>query len=192
MSAKYYGDLPGTLNGQRYQGARALTEHPRTTPGRQPCRCGGGGGPRDNRRSGERGRAPDLTVVVAPPATAITPESDSNPEAATNAVALPVFRPYAALLVVVAVLAGVLYWPVLRELVFEWWENPDYTHGFLVPVFAGFMVWVTRNRYKTIPLAPSNFGLLFMFAAIALLLLGTLAADEFSTRISICVMLAGM
>src|SRR5258708_30185338 len=127
----------------------------------------------------------------APP-TAITPQSDSKPEAATSAVALPVFRPYAALLVVVAILAGVLYWPVLRELVFEWWENPDYTHGFLVPVFAGFVVWATRNRYKTIPLLPSNFGLMFMFAAIVLLLLGTLAADEFSTRISICVLLAGM
>ena len=103
-----------------------------------------------------------------------------------------VLRPYAVFLGLLAVLVLVLYWPVLKGLVADWWDDPDYSHGFLVPVFSGIVIWLERNRYRMIPLQPTKFGLAVMLAAIALLLVGTLGADVFSTRISICVLLAGI
>src|SRR5690242_8058406 len=104
----------------------------------------------------------------------------------------PVFRSYTLAFLVIAGLVLVLYGSILKGLVFDWWNNPDYTHGFLVPVFAGYVLWLKRDSYRMIPLAASNFGLIVMVTAIALLFLGTLAADEFSTRISVCVLLAGI
>ena len=31
-----------------------------------------------------------------------------------------------------------LYAPILRHLVAQWWSDPDYGHGFFVPLFSGY------------------------------------------------------
>lgn len=93
---------------------------------------------------------------------------------------------------ILAVLVLVLYGPILRSLVLNWWQNPDYGHGFLVPVFAGFVLWRERGRLSEIPVKPSNFGFLVMLGAIGLLLLGSLGAELFSSRFSLLVLLGGI
>jgi len=37
------------------------------------------------------------------------------------------------------------YWPSLSSLMGRWWNEPDYLYGFLVPVFAGYLLWVRRD-----------------------------------------------
>ena len=119
--------------------------------------------------------------------------SKASSPAVTDALRGPTaIRSYSLALLVLAGLVLVLYGSILKDLVFDWWNNPDYTHGFLVPVFSGYVLWLKRDSYRMIPLAASNFGLIVMFAAIALLFVGTLGADEFSTRISMCVLVAGI
>jgi exosortase len=103
-----------------------------------------------------------------------------------------VFQPYRVLLAAVSALVLVLYGSILKGLVSDWWQDPDYTHGFLVPVFVAYVLWRERNRYKTTQLVPSNFGMVFMLVAIAFLVGGTLGADSFTSRISLCVLIAGM
>lgn len=93
---------------------------------------------------------------------------------------------------VLTVLLFVLYGPVLVHLVLNWWENPDYSHGFLVPVFSGYILWKQRDRLSKIRPNPSNFGLLVMLGAIGLLLLGSLGAELFSSRVSFLVLIAGI
>lgn len=36
------------------------------------------------------------------------------------------------------------YWPTLLEAVTRWREDPQYSHGFLVPLFSAYLLW--RNR----------------------------------------------
>ncbi|MHB8973545.1 MAG: exosortase/archaeosortase family protein [Pirellulaceae bacterium] len=48
--------------------------------------------------------------------------------------------------VLVLVLVAV-YWPSMRMLT-TYWDTPDYSHGFLVPFFAGFLLWVRRDMFK--------------------------------------------
>lgn len=86
----------------------------------------------------------------------------------------------------------VLYGPILKHLVGNWWTNPNYGHGFLVPVFAGFVLWKERERISAIPLKPANFGLLVMVGAIGLLLFGSLGAELFTSRFSLLVLIGGM
>ena len=45
-------------------------------------------------------------------------------------------------------LAGTLlfvYWPTLYHLALIWYHDPKYSHGFLVPLFAGYLLWLRRG-----------------------------------------------
>ena len=91
-----------------------------------------------------------------------------------------------------SVILALLYWPILRDLVAQWWDDANYNHGFLIPVFSGFLVWRERGRLAAIPLAPTSFGLAVLLGGIALLLLGDIGAENFLMRSSLIVILAGL
>lgn len=94
-----------------------------------------------------------------------------------------------------AILSGlvvVLYAPVLKHLVEQWWTDPDYGHGFFIPLFSGYVLWRERGRWMNCPIKPSNSGLLVMLGGVGLLLLGSLGAELFTSRVSLLLLLAGM
>ena len=91
-----------------------------------------------------------------------------------------------------AALALVLYAHVLRDLAAQWWDEPDYSHGFLVPVFVAYLVWRSRDQWRAVSLRPNNYGLLLMVLAILLLVAGTLGAELFTCRFSFVLLLWGM
>lgn len=93
---------------------------------------------------------------------------------------------------VLALLFLLLYGPILISLVTNWWRDPNYGHGFLVPVFAGFVLWKERLRLTEIQLKPSNFGFLVMLGAIGLLMVGSLGAELFTSRFSMLILVAGI
>jgi exosortase len=85
-----------------------------------------------------------------------------------------------------------LYAGVLKGLVLQWWNAPDYGHGFFVPPFSGYILWRERERWMNSEIKPSNFGFVLMLGAVGLLLLGSLGAELFISRFSMLVLLAGM
>jgi len=101
-------------------------------------------------------------------------------------------RAWLAPLLLLALLGVALYAPVLRGLVRQWWQEPDYGHGFFVPLFAGYVLWRERVRLQKLALEPANSGLLVMLAAVGLLLAGSLGAELFVSRFSLLLLLAGM
>jgi exosortase len=86
----------------------------------------------------------------------------------------------------------VLYAPILKELVRNWGTDSDYGHGFLVPVFSGYVLWRERERWMRSEIKPRNFGLLVMIAAVVILMGGSLGAEVFTSRISLVILLGGM
>jgi exosortase len=90
------------------------------------------------------------------------------------------------------VLFVLLYAGVLKGLVSQWWNDADYGHGFFVPLFSGYVLWSERKRWAHSEIKPSNFGFVVMIGAVGLLLLGSLGAELFVSRISMLVLLAGM
>ena len=94
--------------------------------------------------------------------------------------------------IVLFVLTLILYAPILKQLVLQWWSDPDYAHGFFVPLFSGYLLWHQRARWVNSEVKPSNFGFLVMVAGVVLLLGGSLGAELFTSRFSLLVLLAGM
>jgi exosortase len=89
-------------------------------------------------------------------------------------------------------LLALLYGSVLRLLVFQWWKDPNYGHGFFVPLFSGYILWHQRERWMKSEIKPSNFGFLVMLGAVGLLFIGSLGAELFTSRFSLLVLIAGI
>jgi exosortase len=86
-----------------------------------------------------------------------------------------------------------LYWPILEKLVRDWWDDPNYSHGFLVPVFTGYLIW--QRRATLAALAPSGSwagGLSILLLGLTLLVLGEVGAERFLAAGSLIVVLAGL
>jgi exosortase len=89
-------------------------------------------------------------------------------------------------------LTFIIYAPILKQLIIQWWSDPDYGHGFLVPLISGYVLRHQRSRWLNVEIKPSNFGFLVMLGGIVLLLGGSLGAELFTSRFSLLVLLAGM
>jgi exosortase len=93
-------------------------------------------------------------------------------------------------LLVAAVLA--MYAPVLVKLVRQWYIDPDYSHGFLVPFLSAYLIWQRRDKLAEVMRRPSNAGLIVVLGSLGLLFLGSLGAELFLTRISIIGTICGL
>jgi exosortase len=93
---------------------------------------------------------------------------------------------------VLAVLSIWLYWPTLAHLVGQWWNDPNFSHGFFVPLFSAFVIWQERDRLARITPQPSWAGLIVLLAALGMLVVGRLGAELFLDRSSLLLLLAGV
>jgi exosortase len=85
-----------------------------------------------------------------------------------------------------------LYWSILVHLVGQWWNSPDFSHGFFVPLFSGYVVWQERRKLAAIPVRPSWAGLPIVAVAMFTLIVGQLGAELFLSRFSLLILLAGL
>src|SRR5438132_10709160 len=69
---------------------------------------------------------------------------------AVNGKGRPGLRAGLVILFLLGLLIG-LYGGILRDLARQWWDDPNYTHGFLVPLFSGFLVWQRRKELTALP-----------------------------------------
>jgi exosortase len=86
----------------------------------------------------------------------------------------------------------VLYHGIAVKLVTDWYELPDFSHGFLIPFFAAFLLWDNRKALSSTPLEPSWAGTILVALGLFELLLGRLGADLFLQRTSFVVLVAGL
>src|ERR1700687_1062595 len=79
----------------------------------------------------------------------------------------------------IAGLVAVLYGPVLSHLVLQWWQDPDYSHGFIVPLLVGYVLYQRRRKLRQIPLEPSNMGFPVMVGGVGVFLVGAFGGGFF-------------
>ena len=93
--------------------------------------------------------------------------------------------------IVVAAGTALLYNEILRKLIYDWSNNPNFSHGFLVPLFSGYVVWASRDKLAKLPSKPSVIGLVIILAALCQLVLGVLGTELFVSRTSLVLLIAG-
>lgn len=87
----------------------------------------------------------------------------------------------------------VLYAQVIAGLFSQWYDNPEYSHGFLVPLVSAYVIWMNRERLRSIEPRPATFmGVAVIVGALMLLFLGSLGAELFLTRISLLGTITGL
>ncbi len=85
-----------------------------------------------------------------------------------------------------------LYNSVLVEMAAQWWDNPDYSHGMLVPLVSLFYIWEKRAQFIRLSMSPDYRGLLILFAGLGILTLGNAGSEYFLMRISLIITIAGL
>lgn len=118
----------------------------------------------------------------------------SGDQMGTTPTGTPRTRASVPLILLFAGLLGAVYWRILPDLVRQWWDDPNYSHGFLVPFFSGYLVWAGRDRLQAaIRHARASWaGLLVLLTGLGMLVLGDIGAENYLSRGSLIVVLAGL
>lgn len=74
----------------------------------------------------------------------------------------------------------------------DWWNDPNYSHGFLVPVAFFWMVWQKRDELGNARRVPQTWGLGVIILGLLQLIAGTWGAENFVAHSSMLVVLIGM
>jgi exosortase len=122
--------------------------------------------------------------------TAIT-QDEAAEQGSENPLSAPSRNLLWGALLIVALLAAT-YLRVLAKLVNDWWEFPDFSHGFLVPPFAAYVLWRKRSVLANTRVAPTWSGVALVGFGLLVLLLGTYGSELFLSRISLVLVLAGL
>jgi exosortase len=85
-----------------------------------------------------------------------------------------------------------IYTPILAKLAVQWWDDPNFSHGFFVPLFALYVIWQERSRLGAIAVKPSWSGLGIVAFALGILIIGVLGSELFLSRISLLMLIAGL
>ncbi|MDD2558998.1 MAG: exosortase/archaeosortase family protein [Desulfuromonadaceae bacterium] len=90
------------------------------------------------------------------------------------------------------VLLGITYRSVVPGMVADWDSDPNYSHGFLVPLVGAFFIWQRWPDLKNVTVRTQIAGLPVVMSGLALLIMGYAGTEYFSMRISLVVVLAGV
>jgi len=95
-------------------------------------------------------------------------------------------------LAVLALSAGWIYFPIISKLATQWWHDPNFSHGFFVPIFSAYVLWDQRHRLASLRPQGSWSGLILLITAMMILIVGSLGAELFLARFSLLVTLAAL
>lgn len=84
------------------------------------------------------------------------------------------------------------YWTTLEKIATRWADDPQYSHGYLVPVFAVYLLWLRRERLRFQTLNANALGLGLLGVAALLRLGGTRYHFEYLDQISLIPCCAGL
>jgi exosortase len=92
---------------------------------------------------------------------------------------------------VVAILIG-LYARVFPVWLDDLWNDPNYSHVYIVPIISGFVIWQRRRELASLPIQGSWYGVPVLVAGLCALILGDVGAETFLMRTSLIVVIAGL
>jgi exosortase len=80
----------------------------------------------------------------------------------------------------------------VAKLAAQWWHDPNFSHGFFVPMFSAYVLWEQRRRFSELTPRPAWSGLVILITAMIILIVGSLGAELFLARFSLLLTIAGL
>jgi exosortase len=85
-----------------------------------------------------------------------------------------------------------VYWPTLVVLASAWSRDAQYSHGYLVPVFAVVLLWLRRSRLAGVEFGLSGLGLIFLAIGCVLRTVAAYIYFDWLDGVSLVVTIAGL
>jgi exosortase len=103
------------------------------------------------------------------------------------------WSPVRSAAIVAALSAAVLwaFWPVITDMVRKWAGDPQYSHSYLVPAFAAYLLWFRRSLIDIDVWGPSWWGLPALAAGVMMRLAGAYVYFDWLEAVSLLPILAG-
>jgi exosortase len=95
-------------------------------------------------------------------------------------------------IVLLAIAFFILYNHTIIKLVKDWSTDQNFSHGFLVPFIAGYMIWNKKDTLSNVETNRNNGGLAFILMGMSLHLLGNIGAELFIMRSSMVFTIFGI
>ena len=92
----------------------------------------------------------------------------------------------------IVILLAVLYAPIVPGMVADWYNDPNYSHGFLVPLISAYFLWEKREELAAVEIKPNNYGLIVILGGLFLLVFGYAGTEYFTMRSSLIFLVAGI
>ncbi|WP_300463400.1 exosortase/archaeosortase family protein [Desulfobacula sp.] len=85
-----------------------------------------------------------------------------------------------------------LYHQAIAKLISDWSVDPNFSHGFLIPFVALYMVWFKQNEIAQISHEPSNTGIFIVILGMLVHVAGNVGSELFLMRFSMIITLTGI
>src|ERR1700735_5854349 len=119
----------------------------------------------------------------------------STPPIEARAAVLPVWRLPLGLLLVALIVGLLSLWPFWDGLtrMWGWWiDQPEYSHGLLIPPVAVFLMWQQKDRLERIPFTANWWGVLLVLLGGCLLIIGQLGTVYTAVQYAYVITLYGL
>ncbi len=77
-----------------------------------------------------------------------------------------------------------MYLRIIYKMGVDWLNDPNYSHGFLIPVISGYLIWKKRAEIHEHLGQPHFLGIILLLFGCLLFLVGNIAGELFTQRIS--------
>jgi exosortase len=104
----------------------------------------------------------------------------------------PIHRKPLVIWSIISILVLILYAGVIKKWGYDIWSDPNYSHGMLIPFVALYLIWQRFSQLREAQSLTCNKGLLFILPALLLFVLGSVAGEQFSQRVSFVILLYGL
>ncbi len=96
-----------------------------------------------------------------------------------------------SLLVVLALFLS-LYYRIIYEMGIVWADDPNYSHGFLIPFISLYLLWERRDVLRKIEVKSCWLGLPVLILGLFVLVIGKVGAEYFTMRFSMLIVITGL
>ena len=86
----------------------------------------------------------------------------------------------------------VLYFPFLQTMIADWDSNPNYSHGYLIPFIAGFLIFSLKNELLQLERSSSKWGIVLIIVACMQLVVSKIGMEYFLQRTSLIILFFGV